>query len=143
MSLYQFFASEKEMPEFDNMNPTVINVNGEHCVISCHSNFEKFVPMRILKEDDLSYAYSFTDKRFVNFFEGECSDTNAKVIIDYIKIVLKDRFCISLFNTWMEDKSELVTRKICINDLTIEEIKGIWGQRLFKQNECLIVFRSY
>ena len=80
MSLYQFFASEKEMPEFDNMNPKAINVNGELCVISCHSNFEKFVPMRILKEDDLFYASSFTDKRFVNFFEGEYSDTNLEAI---------------------------------------------------------------
>lgn len=82
-------------------------------------------------------------KKCRNFFEGEYSDTNANVIIDYIKIVLKDSFSISLFNTWMDDKSELVTRKICINDLTIEDVKGIWGQGYFKQNECLIVFRSY
>lgn len=140
MSLYQFFASEKEMPELNNMNTGGLSYD-ESENISFYSNDETFVPMRILKEDDLHYARQFTDKKFINFIEWGYSDTNAKVIIQYIKILLKNSFTVSLYNTWMDEKSDVVAKRICIDELSIKDIKDIWGQEFFNENECLIVYK--
>ena len=53
MSLYQFFASEKEMPELDNMNAKTISIDGEIIAITFNSSFDEITAMRINKEDDL------------------------------------------------------------------------------------------
>ena len=142
MSLYQFFASEKEMPELDNMNAKTISIDGEIIAITINSSFDEITAMRINKEDDLYYASQFTDKKHVNYIEWYYNDDNAKVIIEYIRVLLKDRYTVSLFNTWMDDKSKVLIKKKNIADLTIQDVKHIWGQEFFKQNECLVVYKK-
>jgi hypothetical protein len=43
----------------------------------------------------------------------------------------------------MNDKTPLVTTKVNITELTIKDIKNIWGQKFFSNNECLVVFKSF
>ena len=143
MSYYRFFASDKEMPEFDNRKAEPILVNGETAAISFANGADEDVAMRIVKEDDFCCAEKFTDKKYVNYLEWYYNDDNAQVIVDYIKALLADRFTVSLFNTWTDDGSELLVKKIDVNDLDIRDIKAIWGQEFFERNECLVVFRTY
>ncbi len=82
MSCYQFFASDKEMPEFDN---------------------------------------------------GKAKP----IIADYLKALLADRFTVSLFNTWTDDESELCVKKVDVADLSIEDIKGIWGRSFWRRMSVL------
>ncbi len=79
----------------------------------------------------------------MNYLEWYYKDDNAQVIVDYIKALLGDRFTVSLFNTWTDDETELLVRKVNVKDLGIEDIKGIWGQEFFERNECLVVYRNY
>lgn len=143
MSYYRFFASDQEMPEFDNGKAEPILVNGETVAISFANGADEDTAMRIVKEDDFCCAEKFTDKKYVNYLEWYYNDDNAQVIVDYIKALLADRFTVSLFNTWTDDESELVVKKIDVNDLSIQDIKAIWGQEFFERNECLVVFRTY
>lgn len=143
MSYYRFFASDKEMPEFDNRKAEPILVNGETAAISFANGADEDTAMRIVKEDDFCCAEKFTDKKYVNYLEWYYNDDNAQVIVDYIKALLADRFTVSLFNTWTDDGSELLVKKIDVNDLDIRDIKAIWGQEFFERNECLVVFRTY
>ena len=143
MSYYRFFASDKEMPEFDNGKAEPILVNGETVAISFANGSDEDTAMRIVKEDDFCCAEKFTDKKYVNYLEWYYNDDNAQVIVDYIKALLADRFTVSLFNTWTDDGSELLVKKIDVNDLDIRDIKAIWGQKFFERNECLVVFKTY
>ena len=143
MSYYRFFASDKEMPEFDNGKAEPILVNGETVAISFANGSDEDTAMRIVKEDDFCCAKKFTDKKYVNYLEWYYNDDNAQVIVDYIKALLADRFTVSLFNTWTDDGSELLVKKIDVNDLDIRDIKAIWGQKFFERNECLVVFKTY
>ena len=143
MSYYRFFASDKEMPEFDNMKAKPIIVRGEVVAINFANASDEETAMRIVKEDDFYYAKRFTDKKYVNYIEWYYNDDNAQVIVDYIKALLGDRFTVSLFNTWTDDETELLVRKVNVKDLGIEDIKGIWGQEFFERNECLVVYRNY
>lgn len=143
MSYYRFFASDQEMPEFDNRKAEPIPVNGETAAISFANGADEDTAMRIVKEDDFCCAEKFTDKKYVNYLEWYYNDDNAQVIVDYIKALLADRFTVSLFNTWTDDGSELLVKKIDVNDLDIRDIKAIWGQEFFERNECLVVFRTY
>ena len=143
MSYYRFFASDKEMPEFDNRKAEPILVNGEAVAISFANGSDEDTAMRIVREDDFCCAEKFTDKKYVNYLEWYYNDDNAQVIVDYIKALLADRFTVSLFNTWTDDGSELLVKKIDVNDLDIRDIKAIWGQEFFERNECLVVFRTY
>ena len=127
MSYYRFFASDKEMPEFDNGKAKPVIVNGEVVAINFANGADENTAMRIVKEDDFCCAEKFTDKKYVNYLEWYYNDDNAQLIVDYIKALLADRF----------------TKKIDINDLSIEDIKEIWGQMFFEKNECLVVFRNY
>ena len=130
------------MPELDNMNAKTISIDGEIIAITFNSSFDEITAMRINKEDDLYYASQFTDKKHVNYIEWYYNDDNAKVIIEYIRVLLKDRYTVSLFNTWMDDKSKVLIKKKNIADLTIQDVKHIWGQEFFKQNECLVVYKK-
>lgn len=141
MSYYRFFASDKEMPEFDNGKAKPVTVDGEVAAIRFADRFGEDTAMRIVKEDDCYYARKFTDKKYVNYLEWYYDDHNAQLIVDYVKTLLEDRFTVSLFNTWMDDESELCTEKVHVNDLGVEDIKEIWGQEFFEKNECLVVFR--
>lgn len=143
MSYYRFFASDQEMPEFDNRKAEPILVNGETAAISFANGADEDTAMRIVKEDDFCCAEKFTDKKYVNYLEWYYNDDNAQVIVDYIKALLADRFTVSLFNTWTDDGSELVVKKLDVNDLDIQAIKAIWGQKFFERNECLVVFKTY
>lgn len=131
------------MPEFDNRKAEPILVNGETAAISFANGADEDTAMRIVKEDDFCCAEKFTDKKYVNYLEWYYNDTNAQVIVDYIKALLADRFTVSLFNTWTDDGSELVVKKLDVNDLDIQAIKAIWGQKFFERNECLVVFKTY
>lgn len=143
MSYYRFFASDKEMPEFDNRKAKPIVVGNEVVAINFVNGFHEDTAMRIIKEDDFCCAKKFTDKKYVNYLEWYYNDVNAQLIVDYIKSLLADRFTVSLFNTWTDDESELSVRKINVNNLSIENIKEIWGQKFFERNECLVIFRNY
>ena len=143
MSYYRFFASDKEMPEFDNMKAKPIIVQGEVVAINFAKGIDEDTAMRIIKEDDFCYAKKFTDKKYVNYLEWYYNDDNAQLIVDYIRVLLEDRFTVSLFNTWTDDETKLIVKKIDVNDLRIEDIKKIWGQKFFEKNECLVVFRKY
>jgi hypothetical protein len=143
MSLYRFFASDKEMPEFDNMLAVPIYNDDEPDAISFSSANGERMAMRINKEDDFYYASKFTEKKYINYIEWDYNDSNAEIIIKYINELLKDRFTVSLYNTWMNDKTPLVTTKVNITELTIKDIKNIWGQKFFSNNECLVVFKSF
>ena len=143
MSYYRFFASDKEMPEFDNMKAKPIIVRGEVVAINFANASDEKTAMRIVKEDDFYYAKRFTDKKYVNYIEWYYNDDNAQVIVDYIKALLGNRFTVSLFNTWTDDETELLVRKVNVKDLGIKDIKGIWGQEFFERNECLVVYRNY
>ena len=121
MSLYRFIASDKEMPEYTNTN-NYINIE---------------------KEEDMLYVKKYTDKEFVNYVEFHYTDENAQEIIDYIKNLLNDRFAVLLYNTWENDKSPLNLKSINIKDLSVKDIKDIWGAKMFKNNECLKVYKVY
>lgn len=71
MSYYRFFASDKEMPEFDNMKAMPIVVDGEVVAINFANRFDEDTAMRIVKEDDLCCAEKFTDKKYVNYLSIE------------------------------------------------------------------------
>lgn len=133
MSYYRFFASDKEMPEFDNGKAKPVIVNGEVVAINFANGADENTAMRIVKEDDFCCAEKFTDKKYVNYLEWYYNDDNAQLIVDYIKALLADRFTVSLFNTWVGDESELFIKKIDVNDLSIEDIKKIWGQMFFEK----------
>lgn len=131
------------MIEFDNMKAKPIIVQGEVVAINFANASDEETAMRIVKEDDFYYAKRFTDKKYVNYIEWYYNDDNAQVIVDYIKALLGDRFTVSLFNTWTDDETELLVRKVNVKDLGIKDIKGIWGQEFFERNECLVVYRNY
>ena len=137
MSLYRFFASDKEMPELDNMHVTPGKANNSISVI------DENHALRIKKENDLYYASQYTDKEFVNYIEWHYNDGNAEIIIDYIKDLLKNRFSLFLYNTWNDDKSPVNVTKINVNDLSVQDIKKLWGQESFSNNECLQIYKEY
>ncbi|MCD8009681.1 MAG: hypothetical protein LUF34_02585 [Lachnospiraceae bacterium] len=142
MSYYRFFASDQEMPEFDNGKAQKLIIDGEVVAISFANGFDEDTAMRIVREDDFCCAEKFTDKKYVNYLEWYYNDENAQTIVDYVKALLADRFTVSLFNTWEGDESELLVKKVNVRDLRIEHIREIWGQKFFERNECLVVFRS-
>ena len=125
------------------MKAKPIIVQGEVVAINFANASDEETAMRIVKEDDFYYAKRFTDKKYVNYIEWYYNDDNAQVIVDYIKALLGDRFTVSLFNTWTDDETELLVRKVNVKDLGIKDIKGIWGQEFFERNECLVVYRNY
>lgn len=59
MSYYRFFASDKEMPEFDNMKAKPIIVWGEVVAINFANASDEEMAMRIVKEDDFYYVKKF------------------------------------------------------------------------------------
>ncbi|WP_044932486.1 hypothetical protein [Butyrivibrio sp. AC2005] len=140
MSLYQFFASDKPMPEFDNMHAEPVIKGGEIYAIKFRCGFNEETAIRIIIEDDLTYASQYTNLSYVNYIEWCYSDDRAEVLIDYIRNLLKNRKSVSLYNTWLDDKSELGIKKIHISKLTIEIIKDLWGKNYFNYNECCIIY---
>ena len=141
MSLYQFFASDCELKEYDNLlvskmgdevksNVIVVAPRGEEDAIRIHTEKSRYL------------TDVYTTKKFCSYIEWYYNRKNAKVILDYIKEHLMYSKSIQLWNTWMGDGSEAEYKRVNICDLTIREIKNIWGQKSFSHTQCLIVYRS-
>ena len=120
MSLYRFFASARELKDF-NENPSIMTI---HTI------------------DDLSEVSNYTDKKNCATIEWKYNEENAEILIDYIKEHLKICPRIELWNTSNEVSKEAVITKCSKHILTKERIKEIWGKESFEQPECLVVYNS-
>jgi hypothetical protein len=125
------------------MKAIPIYKNGEIVQIRFESAFDERKAMRLISEDDVYYASKYTDKPYVNYLEWHYNEENAQVVMDYIKDHLKDRFTLRLYNTWESDDSPATVKKVPLDELTIEDIKWIWGRGCPDGNECLLVFKRY
>lgn len=84
--------------------------------------------LNIVKEDYLENARIYTKKQYCAYVEWRYSDEYAEKIIEYIRQHLKTAKQIELWNVWLGPKEEGLRQKKCsLEQLTIEDIKGIWG----------------
>ena len=139
MSLYQFFASNCELKEYDNMPVRKIKNNSQSNIMVVAPRGEEDV-IRIHTEKSRYLTDVYTPKKFCSYIEWYYNRKNAKVILDYIKEHLMYSKSIQLWNTWMGDVSEAEYKRVNICDLTIREIKDIWGQESFSHTQCLTVY---
>ncbi|MGN0466740.1 MAG: hypothetical protein ACI4F9_10400 [Lachnospiraceae bacterium] len=142
MSLYQFFASDKQLEVYDNKRIIFDEkrqlLKGKRGKISI---FDELSSLRIFLEDDTTYMKLYTNKKYGAFIEWYYSDENAEVIIGYIKRHLKKSREIELWNVWLGEKENAKVTKRCIDDLTVLDIKNIWGKEFFEFAECLKIYR--
>lgn len=150
MSLYQFFASDKPLLEYDN---NIIGCDNKNRLIKkskakrkerfCITESDEMASIRIILEDDMFYAKMYTSKPYCAYIEWYYSDKNAVIITNYIQSHLKSAPNIELWNIWMGDK-EIETRRKCnLDTLLVKDIKEIWGKTEFHNPECLEIFRPY
>ncbi len=120
MSLHRFFASARELKDFnDNSN-----------VMTIHTI------------SDLSEVSNYTDKKNCASIEWNYNEENAEILINYIKDHLKICPRIELWNTMQGNKDNAVITKCSKYILTKEKIKEIWGKESFEQPECLVVYNA-
>ena len=92
--------------------------------------------LNIVKEDYLENARLYTKKQYCAYVEWCYSDEYAEKIIEYIRQHLQTAKQIELWNVWLGQKEEGLKRKKCsLEQLTLEEIKEIWGN--FNTPVCL------
>ncbi|NCD04279.1 MAG: hypothetical protein EOM00_15075 [Clostridia bacterium] len=142
MSMYQFFASDKQLEVYDN-NRIVLDskkqlLKGKKRKISV---FDEREALRIIIEDDIKHMKLYTEKKYGAFIEWNYTDENAKVIIQYIERHLKVSREIELWNVWLGPKENAKINKCSIENLTITDIKDIWGKEFFEFAECLKIYR--
>lgn len=142
MSLYQFFASNKQLEIYDNNR---IVLDSEKGILKGRNDkmftSDELSAMRIFLEDDITYMRLYTDKKYGAFIEWYYSDKNAEIILKYIRKHLKGSREIELWNVWLgqRETARVIERKI--DDLTVSDIKNIWGKEFFEFSECLKVYR--
>ena len=148
MSLYQFFASDKVLKEYDN-NAVYYDEKKDIIISSEHSINAS---LRIIKEDNLYYAKIYTKKTYCAYVEWYYSDKNARIIVEYIKEHLKEgAYSMELWNAWeyndTDEKNKEISqtskKEVHIKDLTIQHIKDIWGQSFYYHPACLKIFKTY
>lgn len=144
MSLYQFFASDKELPEYDNGVITPVKSNkGEVYAFVVSSEMDLQKSIRISHESSLELASRFTNLPYVNYIEWFYSTERTQIIIDYIREALKDRYKVFLFNIWESDRTFPEMKKKPLSCLDVEDINGIWGPKSEGKNACLEVYKEY
>lgn len=148
MSLYQFFASDKVLPEYDN-NAVYYDEKKDIIISSEHSINSS---LRIIREDGLDYAKTYTRKPYCAYVEWYYSDNNAQIIVEYIKKHLQDDvYSMELWNVWEyndvhvknKEMSQIIRTEVHIKELTIQHIKDIWGQSFYYYPTYLKIFRTY
>ncbi len=133
MSLYQFFASNKPLSKFSN-GKIISDTKGNISVI------DEANALCIFPEDDTIHMKLYTNKKFGAFIEWHYSDKNAETVIQYIKEHLKDTRVIELWNTWLDQKETANISKCHIDNLTVSNIKNIWGKDFYENAECLKIY---
>lgn len=142
MSRYQFFASNAPIKEYDNLKIKKITIHNESAIYM-KTPMDEWHGMRIIQEEDLTLTAPYTGKPYCNFLEWYYNDENAEIIVEFVKEHLATNASIELWNTWLEDRSAVRKRKIPVQDLKVEDIRELWGQDSFVQNECLVVYKAY
>lgn len=142
MSLYQFFASNRKLEEYDNQRIVLDSkkqiLKGRRGKVSI---LDERNAIRILVEDDKECMNLYTDKKYGAFLEWNYTDKNAEEILCYISNHLKKTREIELWNVWLGSKEQIKIKKCCVDNLSIADIKNIWGQEFFKNAECLKIYR--
>lgn len=133
MSLYQFFSSDKPLAGYNNGK--VISDNKGNISVIDEAN-----ALCIFPEDDTAHMKSYTKKKFGAFIEWNYSDKNAETVIRYIKEHLKSSRVIELWNTWLDQKETADVSKCHIDNLTVSDIKNIWGKEFYEHAECLKIY---
>lgn len=132
MSNYRFIASDKELAEYDN---GIVILGGRK------ARSEEKQDMRILKEDDMSYASIYTKKKQCAFIEWYYTKDNAQVMLEYIRNHLKTSKEIELWDVWLNENRKPNIMKCSIKELNIQKIKEIFGKAEFVEPECLVVYK--
>lgn len=159
MSLYQFLASDSKLLEVKNPHIKIMSINealssGLHVdesllnndidrndksvIMYCDSE-EHLYEVEIRKEESPCYAEYYSTKKYYSILSWRYSKNRAEQLIEYIKQHLDKASNIELWNIWMDEAKKPKVYYCKIDDLTVENIRSIWGQGGFETPECLII----
>lgn len=143
MSSYQFFASDKELSEYDNgiISLGRKKLQNKMAKDSSITEADELLTMRICIEDDLSNMHRYTNKKNGAYIEWFYSEKNATVMVAYIKEHLRTATQIELWNTWLEEKKEPQIRKCFIHNLSTQNIAEIFNKDCYTGPECLVIYK--
>lgn len=144
MSLYQFLASDKKLESYDNQrivldrkNKILKGKEGKQRIF----DIDEQSAMRIYQEEDRKYVDLYTDKKYAAYIEWCYNEENVPILMEYIKQHLESARRIELWNVWLGPKEEVKKSACSIEELSIQNIKNIWGKEEFIYPECLTVYR--
>lgn len=157
MSLYQFLASNKPLKNMVNPYIEFISINQmiergmeiaefilddtqinreEKIVLICDSE-EHLYEIQIKCDDPNRYARDYTDKKYISEITWHYTQERAQQLLEYIRIQMELSDEIELWNTWMDDVKIPFVNECKLNELTIDDIKNVFGKDGFKSPECL------
>ncbi|PKM95616.1 MAG: hypothetical protein CVU84_02095 [Firmicutes bacterium HGW-Firmicutes-1] len=94
--------------------------------------------IEIKQEESPSYAEKYTQKKYASELRWIYSEERALQLLDYIKEHLKDSNEVELWDTWMDDEQLATIPHCTFENLSLEDIKNIYGGNFFKPEYIVI-----
>ena len=135
MSNYQFISSDIPLAYYDNY--AVVMINGRILVEESQNKQGADFELRIIPENSTLFYKQYTNLRYCNYIEWMYSEKNALLIIEYTKSHLRKKGMVELWDTWLGEKGDPIIKRKRINEITVTDIKEIWGKTCFQNPECL------
>jgi hypothetical protein len=84
----------------------------------------------------------YTAKKFIRTLSWMYSELRAEELIAYLKENIKPKSEIELWSIWLDEKKEPFKLFKKINELTCEDFKRVFFNKLIDEPKCLIVSRD-
>jgi hypothetical protein len=159
MSLYRFLASDLPLKDVHNPNIELISLNemfkrnlevpeillrnndidmDEKIILVCESE-ELLHELEIRKDNPEDHAADYTMKNFVSEVTFGYNHIRAEQLIRYIREHLLGSEEIELWCVWLGDVGDVEAEMKRQDDLTVEDIKRLFGATCFERPICLRV----
>ena len=133
MSLYQFIASDIELPDYGNekyrSSPIYIEVDPKE--------------LRITEEAFDDFSSVFSDKKFCSAISWELNESKAEELIEYINEHMKETNEVELWTITIEDtdRSKAEVTSCALQELDGKTIIGAMGEESYSGPKCLKIVK--
>lgn len=131
---YYTNETDKNSPELliqcaDDERADILNVDSQ----------EDLQEVQITSGAEFSDIEFYTSKKFIRTLSWMYSDSRAEELITYLKENIKAGSEIELWSIWLGERKEPYKLHRAIHDLTCEDFKKVFFNKLLDEPKCLVV----
>ncbi len=137
MSLACFIASDRTLNDYS------AGVEDRGYALFIEDEKKVLNIFRYIEEEwtDLSFITSLTENPVYSCLEYNDFSTIKYTLLSYIKDAMKKNTSLEIWYTWNYENAGLEKKTKNIDELTLEDLNWILGDKYFKNPKCLKVFK--